>query len=69
VKNSCIHGPIEDQAAHTPDAPAVECGDTILTHGELDGRANQLAHHLRKLGVGPEVEDILPDYESKPAEA
>ncbi|MER7285839.1 amino acid adenylation domain-containing protein [Streptomyces lydicus] len=42
-------------AALRPDAVAVSHGDTHLTYGALDRRANQLARHLRTLGVGPET--------------
>ena len=45
----------EAQAAHTPDAIAVVCGETKLTYRELNERANQLAHYLQRLGVGPEM--------------
>jgi amino acid adenylation domain-containing protein len=43
------------QAAATPDALAVVAGDRQLTYRELDTRSNQLARHLRSLGVGPDV--------------
>ncbi|MCY1065249.1 non-ribosomal peptide synthase/polyketide synthase [Nannocystis sp. RBIL2] len=51
----CIHEQFEDQAARTPDAVALVFGVQQLTYRELDERSNQLAHHLRGLGVGPEV--------------
>ncbi|WP_330330994.1 amino acid adenylation domain-containing protein [Streptomyces sp. NBC_00536] len=46
---------IVEQARRTPLAPAVRFEDEELTYGELDRRANWLAHRLRELGVGPDV--------------
>ncbi|PYK62978.1 MAG: non-ribosomal peptide synthetase, partial [Verrucomicrobia bacterium] len=45
----------EAQAARTPDAMAVVFGEQHLTYRELNQGANQLAHHLRKLGVQPDT--------------
>lgn len=50
----CIHELVEMHAARTPERLAAIFGDERLTYGELNARANQLAHHLRSLGVGPE---------------
>ena len=51
-KDSCIQELFEAQAARTPEAIAAEFGEKRLTYRELDGRANQVAHYLRRLGVG-----------------
>ena len=50
-KDKFIHELFEEQVEKTPHAVAVVCGDEDLTYGELNRRANQLAHHLRELGV------------------
>jgi amino acid adenylation domain-containing protein len=49
----CVHAEIERQVARTPRRVAVRAGDVELTYEELERRANQLARHLRFLGVGP----------------
>ena len=54
-RDRCIHQLFEQQAARTPDATAVVFEDTRLSYAELNARANQLAHHLITLGVGPDV--------------
>ena len=51
----CLHHLFETQAKRTPGAVAVTFKDKHLTYDELNRRANQLAHHLRKLGVEPET--------------
>ena len=42
-------------AVAAPDRIAVSCAGAELTYGELNQRANQLAHFLREAGVGPET--------------
>jgi amino acid adenylation domain-containing protein len=51
----CLHEMVEAQAARTPRADAVIYGDRRLSYAELNRRANQLAHFLRRHGVGPDV--------------
>ncbi|MET3441654.1 amino acid adenylation domain-containing protein [Variovorax paradoxus] len=50
-----VHRQIEQRARQTPDATALLFGDETLSYGELNARANRLAHHLIALGVKPEV--------------
>ncbi len=48
---SCIHQMFEAQAAQNPQAIAIICQGEQLTYGELNVRANQLAHYLRNQGI------------------
>jgi amino acid adenylation domain-containing protein len=50
--DGCIHELFEAQAARTPDAVALEYEGQQLSYGQLEARANQLARHLKKMGVG-----------------
>ncbi len=54
-RDRCVHQLFEQQVEQTPDATALVLENQSMTYRELNERANQLAHHLRKLGVGPEV--------------
>jgi aspartate racemase len=54
-RDLCFHQLFEAQAARTPEAVAVVHGDQQLTYDELNARANQVAHYLRRLGVGSDV--------------
>ncbi|QRO01039.1 amino acid adenylation domain-containing protein [Archangium violaceum] len=53
--DTCFHQLFEEQVVRTPDAMAVHCEPAGLSYAELNRRANQLAHHLRTFGVGPET--------------
>ncbi|HEX5882907.1 MAG TPA: amino acid adenylation domain-containing protein [Pyrinomonadaceae bacterium] len=53
--NRCIHELFEEQVERTPDAVAVAFGDEPLSYRDLNQRANQWAHRLRRLGAGPET--------------
>ena len=52
---ACVHSLFEAQARRRPEAVAVTFEGRSMTYGELNARANQLAHYLTALGVGPEV--------------
>jgi amino acid adenylation domain-containing protein len=54
-REQSLHALFAAQAARTPDATAVVFEDEVLSYAALDARSSQLAHHLRDLGVGPEV--------------
>lgn len=50
----CIHTIFEQHAAGRPGATALVQDGECISYGELDRRANRLAHYLRQLGIGPE---------------
>jgi amino acid adenylation domain-containing protein/FkbH-like protein len=52
-RHFCMHQLFEEQVARTPNRVAAFLGTQEITYNELNSRSNQLAHHLRKLGVGP----------------
>jgi len=50
-----IHQLFEQQAERTPEREAVRFEGQSVTYGELNRRANRLAHRLLAMGVGPDV--------------
>ncbi|MEW6737800.1 MAG: amino acid adenylation domain-containing protein, partial [Acidobacteriota bacterium] len=54
-QDKCIHQLFEEQVERTPNAIALVYEQERLTYQQLNRHANQLAHYLRALGVGPEV--------------
>ncbi|MEH1901876.1 MAG: amino acid adenylation domain-containing protein [Nostoc sp.] len=53
-KDKCIHQLFEEQVEKTPEAVAVVFENQQLTYYQLNQKANQIAHHLQSLGVGPD---------------
>ena len=51
----CLQQWFEQQAERTPERTAVRCGERHLSYRQLNQQANQLAHYLRRLGVGPDA--------------
>ncbi|AZC23857.1 non-ribosomal peptide synthetase [Pseudomonas sessilinigenes] len=54
-RESTLHALFEAQVRRTPQAIALQAGEQCLSYAQLNHEANQLAHHLRELGVGPDV--------------
>jgi amino acid adenylation domain-containing protein len=53
-RERCLHDLLTEQAARTPQAIALVCGQEQVSYGVLEQRSTQLAHLLRRRGVGPE---------------
>jgi len=54
-KSLTLHGLFEAQVEKTPEAIALVFDREQLTYGELNERANQVAHYLRSLNAAPEM--------------
>ena len=55
-QSGLIHELFAAWATRTPEVTAVSCQGATLTYRELADRAHHLARHLRRLGVGPDVQ-------------
>ncbi|MDF5719774.1 MAG: amino acid adenylation domain-containing protein [Rhizonema sp. PD37] len=53
--DKCIHHLLQEQVEQNPNNVAVIFAKEQLTYDSLNAKANQLAHYLQQLGVGPEV--------------
>jgi amino acid adenylation domain-containing protein len=53
--HDCIHQLFEQQVEKTPESVAVLYDNQKLTYRQLNQRANQLAHHLQRLGIKPDA--------------
>ena len=58
-REKCVHALFEEQVRRQPEAVAVVDEGRKLSYAELNGRANQLGHYLRKLGVKPETRVVI----------
>jgi amino acid adenylation domain-containing protein len=54
-QDPCIHDLVQLQSNAAPHSVALASGNRTVTYGEMNARANQLAHYLQRLGVGPEI--------------
>jgi amino acid adenylation domain-containing protein len=54
-RDRCVHELFEAQAAQRAESIALVAGGEQLTYAELNARANQLAHYLRRAGLRPEA--------------
>ena len=52
LTDGLLHELFAETALRWPDRPAVQCGDTVLTYGDVRRAAAQFARHLRRLGIG-----------------
>ncbi|NAP24843.1 amino acid adenylation domain-containing protein [Pseudomonas syringae] len=53
-QGTCVHQLFEAQVEKTPEAIALVFEAHTFTYAQLNARANQLAHHLIGLGIGPD---------------
>ncbi len=53
-RDKCVHELFEEQVERTPNAIAIAYQKQALAYGELNRRANRLAHYLREMGVRPD---------------